>query len=173
MPFTPFHMGPGLLIKGILQGSFSLMIFGWTQIVMDIQPLIVMITGEGHLHGFTHTYIGATCIAIFAAVTGKHLAEFGLILLRVPNVKPHIRWWVVFFSAAIGSASHVVIDSIMHSDMQPWAPFSGNNPMLAVISIETLHLLCVYSAIVGASVFYAVQYLQSRLALRRKPPLED
>jgi len=44
-------MGPGILVKSILQSSFSLMVFGWTQIVMDIQPLIVMITGEGHLHG--------------------------------------------------------------------------------------------------------------------------
>ena len=66
MPFTPIHMGPGILIKSLLQGSFSLMVFGWTQIVMDIQPLIVLISGEGHLHGFTHTYIGAILIAIFA-----------------------------------------------------------------------------------------------------------
>jgi hypothetical protein len=40
MPFTPYHMGPGILIKALLQGSFSLMVFGWAQIVMDIQPLI-------------------------------------------------------------------------------------------------------------------------------------
>lgn len=44
MPFTPIHMGPGILIKSLLQGSFSLMVFGWTQIVMDIQPLIVLIS---------------------------------------------------------------------------------------------------------------------------------
>ena len=41
MPFTPFHMGPGILIKSLLQGAFSLMVFGWAQIVMDIQPLFV------------------------------------------------------------------------------------------------------------------------------------
>lgn len=51
MPFTPFHMGPGIAIKAMLQGSFSLMVFGWAQIVMDLQPLFVMITGEGHLTG--------------------------------------------------------------------------------------------------------------------------
>ncbi len=51
MPFTPFHMGPGIVVKALLQGSFSLMVFGWAQIVMDIQPLFVLISGEGHLHG--------------------------------------------------------------------------------------------------------------------------
>lgn len=70
MPFTPIHMGPGILIKAILQGSFSLMVFGWTQIVMDIQPLVVMISGEEHLHGFTHTYVGAVLIAIISPLSG-------------------------------------------------------------------------------------------------------
>ena len=41
MPFTPLHMGPGIAVKAVLQGSFSLMVFGWAQIVMDIQPLVV------------------------------------------------------------------------------------------------------------------------------------
>ena len=78
MPFTPLHMGPGLVVKACMQGAFSLMVFGWTQIVMDIQPLIVLISGEGHLHGFTHTYVGAILIALFAALTGKYLSELGL-----------------------------------------------------------------------------------------------
>jgi len=46
MPFTPFHLGPGIAIKAVMQGSFSLMVFGWAQIVMDVQPLVVMITGQ-------------------------------------------------------------------------------------------------------------------------------
>ena len=45
VPFTPFHMGSGIAIKAVLQGSFSLLVFGWTQIVMDIQPLIVLLSG--------------------------------------------------------------------------------------------------------------------------------
>lgn len=53
MPFTPFHMGPGIAIKAVLRGSFGLMVFGWTQILMDIQPLIVLISGQGQLHGFS------------------------------------------------------------------------------------------------------------------------
>ena len=93
MPFTPFHMGPGILLKAILQGSFSLMVFGWTQIVMDIQPLIVLIMQEGHLHGFSHTYLGASLIAILSAVTGKYLAQIGLWLLRIePEIKNNIAW---------------------------------------------------------------------------------
>jgi len=112
MPFTPFHMGPGILIKALLQGSFSLMVFGWAQIVMDIQPLIVLVTKQGQLHGFSHTYIGATLIAVFSALTGKYLSEFGLKFIGISNkYKPlFIRWWVVFLSAFIGTYSHVILD---------------------------------------------------------------
>ncbi len=78
-------MVPGIFLKALLQGSFSLMVFGWTQIVMDIQPLIAMITSEGKLHGFSHTFLGATLIAILSALTEKYLSELGLRILRILN----------------------------------------------------------------------------------------
>lgn len=160
MPFTPIHMGPGILIKSILQGSFSLMVFGWTQIVMDIQPLIVLISGEGHLHGFTHTYIGAIFIAIFAALSGKYLSEFGLKILKIPeNNKPiAIIWWVAFLSAFIGSFSHVLLDSIMHSDVEPLFPFTLDNQFLEMISASMLHKVCLYSGLVGAAIYYGMNW---------------
>jgi hypothetical protein len=160
MPFTPFHMGPGILIKALLQGSFSLMVFGWAQIVMDIQPLFVLITGAGHLHGFSHTYIGATLIAIFSALTGKYLSELGLFIIGL-NKKWHvkIRWWVAFLTAFIGTYSHIVLDSIMHSDIRPFAPFSTSINLLGVISVSTLHLACIYSALVGGAVYFTIYVL--------------
>ncbi|NIB40412.1 hypothetical protein HBA55_12500 [Pseudomaricurvus alkylphenolicus] len=163
MPFTPIHMGPGILIKGLLQGSFSLMVFGWTQIVMDIQPLLVMITGEGHLHGFSHTYVGATLLAVVAALTGKYLSQLGLWILEItPSIHVPIAWPVVFLSAFIGSFSHVFLDSIMHSDVQPFYPITLNNDFLGLVSISMLHKLCLYSGLVGAAVYYFIQWRSSR-----------
>ena len=159
MPFTPIHMGPGILLKGTLQSSFSLMVFGWTQILMDIQPLIVMLSGEGHLHGFSHTYLGATLLAILAAITGKYLSQIGLWVLKIESsIKNNIEWWVVFLSAFIGSFSHVFLDSIMHSDVEPFYPVTLSNPFLRVISVEALHKLCLYSGLVGAGVYYFIQW---------------
>ena len=160
MPFTPFHMGPGIAVKALLQGSFSLIVFGWAQIVMDIQPLIVLITGDGHLHGFSHTYIGATLLAIFSAISGKYLSQIGLYILKM-NKDWHVKisWWVAFLSAFIGTYSHVLIDSVMHSDVEPFFPFSKNNQLLGIISVELLHKVCMYSAVVGGFVYYAVNWL--------------
>ena len=164
MPFTPIHMGPGILIKALLQSSFSLMVFGWTQIVMDIQPLIVLISGEGHLHGFTHTYVGAILIALFAALTGKYLSELGLEIIGLSK-KEHpinIAWWVVLLSAFIGSFSHVLLDSIMHSDVEPFFPFTLNNQFLGLITVQMLHKICMYSGLLGAATYFVMSWRLKR-----------
>lgn len=157
MPFTPYHMGPGILIKSVLQGGFSLMVFGWSQIVMDLQPLFVLIKGEGHLHGFSHTYIGATLLAVFSATTGKYLSELGLKILKLDLSAPvTISWRVAIVSATVGCFSHVFIDSIMHADMVPFYPFSDSNGLLKWVSTATLHKLCLYTGLVGALIFFGI-----------------
>lgn len=157
MPFTPIHMGPGLLIKAVLQSSFSLMVFGWTQIVMDIQPLIVMLHGEGHVHGFTHTYLGATLVAIFAALTGKYLSEYGLKILDITTSNSgKITWGVCLLSAFIGSYSHVLLDSIMHGDVEPFYPLTLPNNIYRIISVRELHIFCFSCGVIGAGIYYGV-----------------
>lgn len=163
MPFTPFHMGPGILVKALLQGSFSLMVFGWSQIVMDLQPLVAIVTGEGKLNGFTHTYVGSTLIAVFAAVTGKYLSQWALVIFSNGAQRGiNIRWWVAFLSAFIGSYSHVALDSLMHTDIEPLSPFLQSNELLGLISVGALHKFCIYGGFVGAVMYFAVGYLQAR-----------
>ena len=140
------------------------MVFGWAQILMDIQPLIVLLTGEGHLHGFSHTYVGATLIGLGSALTGKYAAEFALRVIDKPQYIP-IRWPVTIVSAFIGSYSHVLLDSVMHADVQPYAPFMLNNPFLGLISIDALHRFCLYGGLLGAVLYFAI----SRWLIRRNP----
>ena len=159
MPFTPFHMGPGLLTKSILHSAFSLMVFGWTQIVMDLQPLFVLLTGEGHLHGFSHTFVGGALIACFCAITGKYLTPWAL--KQVPGherlpFRVYVSWPVAILSACIGAISHVLLDAIMHSDVQPFFPFSLSNPWLLWVDVGLLHKLCLYSGLVGAFLYVLV-----------------
>ena len=161
MPFTPYHMGPGIFIKALLQGSFSLMVFGWAQIMMDIQPLIVLLTGKGQLHGFSHTYLGASLLAILTALTGKYLSELGLRIFGISKQDNPIiiAWWVVFLSAFIGTFSHVLLDSIMHGDVQPFYPFDIPNQLLYFISVNNLHKFCLYSGLLGSGIYFLIQYL--------------
>jgi hypothetical protein len=161
-------MGIGILTKAFLQGSFSLMVFGWAQIIMDLQPLFMMLTGQAELHGFSHTYLGASLLAVFSSITGKYLSELGLRILHISKKANPIKitWWVVFISAFFGTYSHVFLDSIMHPDVRPFYPLAINNFFWGLVSVPTLHKICVYSGLVGAGIYY---YLQFRNKESRKP----
>jgi hypothetical protein len=167
MPFTLFHIGPGILLKALLQGSFSLMVFGWAQIVMDIQPLYVMLsnTTRLQLHGFSHTYLGATLLAVLSALSGKYLSEFGLKVLGLSSITQPIKivWGIAFFSAFLGTYSHVALDSIMHSDIQPYFPFATGNDLLGIIDMEQLHKFCIYSGVAGGIIYYLVQLIADNI----------
>lgn len=78
-------MGPGLALKAFAGRRFSLMVFGFSQIGIDIEPLVRIIRGDAALHGFTHTYLGATLVAFVSAFVGRPVCQF---LLRYWNPDP-------------------------------------------------------------------------------------
>jgi len=122
----------------------------------------VLVTGEGHLHGFSHTYAGATLLAVFSALTGKYLAAVGCYVLG-PNRQwlVKISWRVTFLSAFIGAYSHVLLDSLMHADLEPFYPFTTSNRFLGLISVAALHKLCQYSGAIGGLLYFAIPWLQN------------
>jgi hypothetical protein len=169
MPVTPLHMGPGLLFKGAAGRHFSLMVFGFSQVLIDIEPGIRFLRGDGTLHGFTHTYLGATLIAVAAVLIGRPVCQF---LLRYWNPDPAsavlnwlpapkvIPWPAAITGAFVGSYSHVLIDSLMHADMEPFAPLWDQNALLHVISVDALHVFCMLSAVLGLMLLFAVSRLR-------------
>lgn len=159
MPVTPLHMGPALVVKGVCGRHFSLLIFAFSQVVIDLEPLVRILREDAVLHGFTHTYLGATLVGIFSVFAGRPICQWLLRYFRPDPRSPFLSWlhgpdtisWpVAVISAFAGAYSHVFLDSIMHWDVQPFTPWTGANPQLHVISVEALHLGCVLSGILGA-----------------------
>jgi hypothetical protein len=59
----------------------------------------------------------------------------------------------------------VLLDSIMHADMAPLAPFASSNAMLGAVSLRALHLGCVASGAAGV----ALLGIGCVAATRRRP----
>jgi membrane-bound metal-dependent hydrolase YbcI (DUF457 family) len=92
------------------------------------------------------TLVGASLVIL----PGTALTVGGLHLLRrwfCAGI--NIRWRDCLFGAALGAWSHVALDVIMHSDVEPLAPWRGDNPLLGVVSMHSLHYGCLVAAIVG------------------------
>ncbi len=150
MPFTPFHLGPGALFKAIGGRHFSFMVFGGSQVLMDIEPLIGLIRNKPILHGYTHTLAGALLIGIVAMMTGKPISAFVLRKLSIPHYP--LSWRAASAGAFAGTYSHVTLDALMHADMNPWWPVAGGNGLLRLMPVDTLHLLCLGLGLVSAAV---------------------
>ena len=140
MPFTPFHLGPGALCKAIGGRHLSFMVFGGAQVLMDIEPLIGLIQNRPVLHGYTHTLAGALLIGLVAALTGRPVSERVLRGLSIPHSP--LTWRAAFAGAFIGTYSHVLLDAVMHSDMNPWWPLAAGNGLLGLIPLGLLHQVC-------------------------------
>lgn len=147
MPFTPFHLGPAIAFKALGRRNFSFMVFGGAQVLMDIEPLIGIIQNKPVLHGYTHTLLGALIIGMFAALIGKPVSEWVLRLFRQKRCE--ISWKASFAGALIGTFSHILLDAVMHSDMNPWWPLLNGNGMLGVITVAQLHVLCLVLGLMG------------------------
>jgi hypothetical protein len=153
MPFTPFHLGPGAILKAAAGRHFSFMVYAGAQVLMDIEPLIGIIQGRAVLHGYTHTILGALVIGTVAGIIGNPISAFVLRFLRIPH---HAFTWTASFAGAyLGTCSHVALDALMHSDMNPWWPAAHGNQFLGIISLWSLHAACIITGAVGALVIAA------------------
>ena len=170
MPFTPLHMGPAIALKAVTGRHFSLMVFGFSQVAMDLEPLVRIIRDDTILHGPTHTYAGATLVGAISAVIGRPICQYFLNFWAPDSPSHFMNWlrgpeqisWPAAISAAfIGTYSHVVLDSIMHDDMHPLRPITDGNGLLHILSVSNLHTLCIASAAIGALI------LIGRFVLRR------
>ena len=171
MPVTPFHVGPGLLLKAVAGRHVSLMVFGFSQVAMDIEVIVRVIRNDILLHGFTHTYLGATLIGLASVVVGRPVCQ-ALLACWTPDSKAvfetwqraaRISWPAAVVGAFAGTYSHVLLDSVMHADMEPLAPFSGSNALLGLVSAGALHVGCALSGVLGV-LLGAIAFLRRRPA---------
>jgi membrane-bound metal-dependent hydrolase YbcI (DUF457 family) len=158
MPFTPLHFGLGAAINALAPKHISFLSFCAANVLIDIEPLYFMLNAQYPIHRFLHTYLGASTIIIAT------LALF-VLARKLSRWLPNWFAWqslspaAVTFGAAAGCYSHVLLDSVMHTDIRPFAPFSDANPLLGIIAIDTLHSLCLVAGIAGLWLWFIRQGL--------------
>ncbi len=127
---------------------------------MDIEPLIGLIQNKPVLHGYTHTLAGALLIGIIAALSGKPISAFVLRLLAIPHFP--LSWGAAFAGAFAGTFSHVILDAVMHSDINPWWPIAEGNGLLLLMPVNALHVACVGIGVLSATVIALCAWRQGK-----------
>jgi hypothetical protein len=147
VPVTPFHFGLGVLFKGIAPARTSLLSFVASQVVIDLETAFHLLRGEWPVHRALHTFILATPVGL---LTGLLIWCVGRWLGRFDQRWPaEFRLAPALVGGGLGGLTHPLLDGVMHSDIQPLAPFTTRNPLYLAIGLGWLHWLCVAAAVVG------------------------
>jgi hypothetical protein len=153
VPFTPFHFGPALLLKGVWPGWFSFSAFVASQVAIDLETLYWLYRGEWPVHRYLHTLLGG-------AVVGSGVAlAVSLVLRRLARRFPSARANLALVAEAalgpalagglVGGLSHALLDGIMHWDVQPFRPVAAGNPLLELLNVVHLHVGCAAAGLLG------------------------
>jgi len=153
MPVTPFHFGLGAALHSAAPKRVSFLAFCAANVLIDFESLYNLIASRYPVHAFLHTDLGATLMVAATVALFLGLRWFAA-KFWLPNIFDWqaLRAPPIILGAALGAYSHIVLDSIMHSDIQPFSPFSSANPLLGLIPIDTLHIALLVLAGVGIAV---------------------
>ena len=157
MPATPFHLGPGVLIKAAAPRQFSMAAYSLAQVVIDVESGYYMLRGEYPVHRQAHTFLLGGLIGLLC---GLIVSRVGGWWARPRDVVPEalaaeFRMPVAVVSGIFGGIFHSVLDGIMHADIRPFRPFTDANPLYGLVSIRTLYLFCTITGLVGAALLLA------------------
>lgn len=159
MPITPFHFGPGLFFKAYAPTRMSWVVFALGNILIDVEPVAWFLLTGDPAHRQLHSYLGAAAVAAISVWPGRMLGESWLrwwnrslspAQARWLGTQTHISLPAAWSGALLGVFSHVLLDSFMHADMQPFWPWAADNGLLQEVSVDGLHLLCVAAGLWGA-----------------------
>jgi hypothetical protein len=139
---------------------------------MDLEPIGRFLAGSSPLHGPVHSLLGATVVGAIVVVLGKPLGER---LLRLWNwrliprqrewlyVEPRFTWPETVVAAFVGTYSHVLLDSVMHTDVRPMYPFRDVNHLVGIISVEKLDALCLALGVIGVLIILTVSFWRRKV----------
>ena len=153
MPFTPFHFGPAILLGLLLLKKLDFPTFVAANIIIDWRAALVLFGfWPGPRHGWVHTYIGATIMAIILGAVMSHARPLIDGELREMKIVQEITKKKIFLSAFLGTFLHVTIDAFHHPTMKPFMPFDFN-PLLGLFSTAELRAALFFCLLLSFPVY--------------------
>jgi Domain of unknown function (DUF4184) len=182
IPFTPFHFGPGFVVKAVAPQRFWLTSFIAANVLIDLEVLYFLRRNETPIHRYLHTYVGGVAMGLLAAL-GMWLVAVAAIRCLPGNFHglqqlrstPGLRLLRESVAAGLlGGVTHILLDSCMHHDMHPYWPFARGNALAGIVGAGTLHIALALAGFFGLILWLLLRepHAASTIGATQQPPEE-
>ncbi len=168
MPFTPFHLGPALLIGILLIYYIDFPTLLVASVILDIEPFIVLLLDLNYpLHGFFHSFLGGTIVILPLSFIMFKLRPTLNPITDFFKIEQKSSFLHIFVASIIGIYSHILLDAPLYIDIQPFFPLNFN-PFLNTLGLGglTLYIFCGYCFI--AALFLYIIHLAIRFKKKKQ-----
>ena len=158
MPFTPYHLGPGLFVGLLFVSFIDLPTFLVAGVIVDVEPFLVLALNLNYpLHGFFHSFLGGTLVAVPLALVMYCVRGKFSCLLSFFKLEQKVSFKRILVAALSGIYIHILLDSQGYTDIQPFYP-SDYNPLLTTGILAGLdaYILCMWTFF-GAAIVYIIR----------------
>jgi len=115
------------------------------------------------LHGFLHSFLGGTLMAIALTVVMAGVRERFNHILSIFKIEQETTTRKILAASLLGIYIHILLDSRMHPDVKPFYPLDINpflsRSMLAGLEV---HMLCIWMFIGGLITYTVMLILKAR-----------
>jgi hypothetical protein len=158
MPFTPFHLGPALVISIILIYYLDLPTLLISSVILDIEPFIVLLLDLNYpLHGFFHSFLGGTIVILPLSFIMLKIRPMLNSITDFFKLKQNTYFMNILAASILGVYSHILLDAPLYTDIQPFFPLKINPFLDTTALLEiTIYLFCAY-CFIAAIILYFIQ----------------
>ena len=173
MPFTPFHFGPALALGIPLRKYMHAPTFILANVAVDIEPLLVLLLRLDYpLHGYLHTFLVALFFGLAIGFVMFYVEKFFhplySTLLLEPSGIPPMKTFMV--AGVFGGMLHVLLDSPLYTEIQPFFPIS-TNPLYHSVSSLEVYLASFWLGVLGIILYASLILFHAYRKLRKKRPM--
>ena len=127
MPFTPFHLGPALVIGIIFIYYVDFPTLLVASIILDLEPLFVLLLDLNYpLHGLFHSFLGGTFIILPLSYIMFKVRPYLNPIMNFFKIEQNSSFVNILAASIIGIYSHILLDTPLYSDIQPFFPLNFN-----------------------------------------------
>ena len=150
MPFTPYHLGPALLLGLVLIRWLDLPTFLVANVIVDVEPFMVLVLGMNYpLHGYVHTYLIGGLVALILYFVMIQVRPYLDSVIRSIGLAQEWNRKSIIFAAISGIWLHITLDSTLYLDIRPLFPLNLNPFYIGLEAYETVYSLCWNSGIIA------------------------